>query len=187
MKPLKDLLAELVLELRRKKLTVSFAESCTGGRLSAAVTEIPGISDIFVGSVISYANEVKIDLLGVRREALIDEGAVSEIVVLQMAQGVRQQLKTECSVAITGIAGPTGGSPQKPVGTVWFAACGPNFESTERKSFVGSRIDVQDQAVYHAAGFMLRLLNQSPELRTTNRDPEDRINRDPIKKVSKQK
>jgi nicotinamide-nucleotide amidase len=64
MKPLKDLLAELVLELRRKKLTVSFAESCTGGRLSAAVTEIPGISDIFVGSVISYANEVKIDLLG---------------------------------------------------------------------------------------------------------------------------
>jgi nicotinamide-nucleotide amidase len=159
-KPLKDLLAEVVLELRRKKLRVSFAESCTGGKLSAAITEIPGISDIFVGSVISYANEVKIDLLGVRREALIDEGAVSEVVVRQMAQGVRQQLKTECSVAITGIAGPTGGSQQKPVGTVWFAACGPDFEVAEQKSFVGSRIDIQNQAANFAGDFLLRLLNQ---------------------------
>ncbi len=168
MKTSQELLAELVLEvileliseLRRKKLTLSLAESCTGGKFSAAMTEIPGVSDIFVGSVVSYADAVKSDLLGVRREALIDEGAVSEVVATQMAQGVRQQLKTDCSVAITGIAGPTGGSLQKPVGTVWFAVSGPNFEAAEKKFFRGSRLEIQNQAVLHGANFLLRLLKK---------------------------
>ena len=160
MKTLRETLEEVVLELRRKKLSLSFAESCTGGRLSAAITEIPGVSDIFMGSIVSYANEVKIDLLGVRRETLIDEGAVSDIVASQMAQGVRQQLKTKVSVAITGVAGPTGGSLQKPVGTVWFAASGPNFEATEKKFFAGSRLDIQNQAVGYAADLLLRLLKE---------------------------
>ena len=153
-------LEELIAELRRQKLTISFAESCTGGMLSAAVTEFSGVSDIYVGSVISYANEVKVDLLKVRRESLIDEGAVSANVARQMAQGVRQQLKTDCSVAITGIAGPTGGSKDKPVGTVWFAVCGPNFEASEKKLFTGSRREIQNQAVQYAGSFLLRLLKK---------------------------
>lgn len=153
-------LESLIAELRRQKLTVSFAESCTGGHLSAAITEISGVSDIFMGSVVCYANEVKFDLLGVRRETLIEEGAVSENVARQMAQGVRQQLKTGCSVAITGIAGPTGGSVQKPVGTVWFAVSGPNFEAAEKKLFTGSRVEIQNQSVNFANAFLLRLLQK---------------------------
>lgn len=156
----KQLLTELIEELRRKKLSLSFAESCTGGRLSAALTEFPGVSDIFVGSVVSYANGVKSDLLGVRREALIEEGAVSETVARQMAQGVRQQLKTDCAVAITGIAGPTGGSPQKPVGTVCFAASGLGLEIAETKLFAGARTEIQDQAVTHAAFLLLQLVKK---------------------------
>lgn len=148
----------LVEELRRRKLTVSFAESCTGGKLSAALTEIPGVSDIFMGSVVCYANEVKSDLLGVRRDTLIDEGAVSEKVALELARGVRQRLNTGCSVAITGIAGPTGGSADKPVGTVWFATSGPSFEKAERKFFAGNRVKIQNQSVEFAIEFLKQQL-----------------------------
>ncbi len=122
---------------------MGFAESCTGGALSAFLTEQPGVSDIYLGSVVSYSNEAKVDLLGVRRDTLMQEGAVSEAVARQMAQGVRRQLKTDWSVAITGIAGPTGGTPGKPVGTVCFAIAGPNFEESRKEFFSGNRKDIQ--------------------------------------------
>ena len=89
-------LQELIRSLRNQKLTVSFAESCTGGALSSFLTEQAGVSDIYLGSVVSYSNEAKVDLLGVRRDTLMQEGAVSESVARQMAHGVRRQLKTDC-------------------------------------------------------------------------------------------
>lgn len=151
-------LQEFIRSLRDQKLTVSFAESCTGGALSSFLTEQAGISDIFVGSVVSYSNEAKMDLLGVRRDTLIEEGAVSEITALQMAQGVRRQLKTDWAIAVTGIAGPSGGTPTKPVGTVCFAVVGPSFEESRRELFSGDRKAVQDASVVLAVNWLVKIL-----------------------------
>ena len=147
-------LKTLIESFRAKKLTLSFAESCTGGKLSAILTEQAGVSDIFLGSVVSYSNRGKEDLLGVRRDTLLEEGAVSETVARQMAQGVRKQFHSDWSVAITGIAGPSGGSSAKPVGTVCFAVCGSHFEAAITKHFTGDRIAIQ----LAAAEFAMELL-----------------------------
>jgi nicotinamide-nucleotide amidase len=152
-------LQELIRSLRDRKLTVSFAESCTGGQLSSFVTEQPGISDIFLGSVVSYSNEVKMDLLGIRRDTLMNEGAVSELIALQMALGVRHQLKSDWSAAITGIAGPSGGTPGKPVGTVCFAVAGPNFEKSLTTHFTGDRKEIQRQSVDFAVELLIDGIN----------------------------
>src|SRR5437868_10838824 len=106
------LLQELLGLLRSRKLTIGFAESCTGGLLSATLTALSGVSDVFMGAVVSYSNAAKMDVLGVELSALKKEGAVSEVVARQMAQGTRKQLKVDVSLAITGIAGPTGGTPE---------------------------------------------------------------------------
>ena len=155
------MLQRLIRSLRDRKLTLSFAESCTGGALSAFLTEQAGVSDIFLGSVVSYSNEAKVDLLGVRRDALMNEGAVSEIVARQMAQGVRKQLKTDWSVAVTGIAGPSGGTPSKPVGTVCFAIAGPDFEVSRKEIFSGDRKSVQQQSVNCAISWLAELLDRN--------------------------
>ncbi|HEY9489064.1 MAG TPA: CinA family protein, partial [Chryseosolibacter sp.] len=107
--------------LRKKKLTISFAESCTGGYLSHLITTVPGSSDYFAGSVIAYSNEIKIKDLGVSRDTLSAHGAVSEATIKEMAERVRSKFKTDIGVATSGIAGPDGGTPEKPVGTVWIA------------------------------------------------------------------
>ena len=107
--------------LRKRGFTLSVAESCTGGGIAAAVTSVPGSSDIFKGGVVAYANEVKRDLLSVSEENLQTYGAVSEAVVRQMVAGVASIMHTTCAVATSGVAGPGGGSPDKPVGTVWTA------------------------------------------------------------------
>lgn len=151
---------KLIQILRDRKLTVSFAESCTGGQLSAFITEQPGVSDIFIGSVVSYSNESKIELLGVSRETLIDEGAVSETVARQMAQGAQKKLKSEFSVAITGIAGPTGGSELKPVGTVCFAVSGTNLVMSKTARFSGNRKEIQVQACEFAMQFLTETIKQ---------------------------
>ncbi|UOE99952.1 CinA family protein [Bdellovibrio reynosensis] len=154
-------LQELIRSLRDQKLTVGFAESCTGGALSAFVTEQPGVSDIFLGSVVSYSNEAKVDLLGVRRDTLMNEGAVSELVARQMAQGVRRQLKTDWSVAITGVAGPSGGTTAKPVGTVCFAIVGPSFEDSRKEIFSGDRKAIQQQSVDYAVRWLCEILDNN--------------------------
>lgn len=140
--------------LRAKRLTVGFAESCTGGLLSASLAALPGVSDVYMGSIVSYAYSAKTDLLGVSWETLNSLGAVSEEVALQMARGACERLKANYSIAITGIAGPTGGTPEKPVGTVWFAVKGPGFEIAQKKVFSGNRVSVQEQSV----DFALKLL-----------------------------
>lgn len=156
-----DRLQDFIRTLRDQKLTVGFAESCTGGALSAFLTEQPGVSDIFLGSVVSYSNEAKVDLLGVRRDTLMQEGAVSEAVARQMAHGVRRQLKTDWSVAVTGIAGPSGGTPGKPVGTVCFAIAGPNFESSRKEFFSGDRKAIQQQSVDCAISWLAEVLDKN--------------------------
>ena len=120
----KDLpLACLVMErLKERSLLLSTAESCTGGRIASMITAIAGSSEVYTGSVVSYANEVKMGLLHVSETDLQQHGAVSEPVVRQMAQGVAQACMSSCAVATSGIAGPSGGTPEKPVGTVWIAA-----------------------------------------------------------------
>lgn len=108
--------------LRSRKLTMGTAESCTGGRIANMITLVAGSSDYFVGGVVSYSNEVKHNVLGVSKESLRLHGAVSREVVEQMALGAVRVLGSDCAVATSGIAGPGGGTPEKPVGTVWIAA-----------------------------------------------------------------
>jgi PncC family amidohydrolase len=101
--------------------TLSAAESCTGGNLAARLTRIPGCSQYFLGSIVAYSNELKKNVLGVNSRALEEQGAVSEAVVIEMAEGVRRLTGSDYSIAVTGIAGPGGATPTKPVGTVWGA------------------------------------------------------------------
>ena len=119
-------LEELVGKLLKDRhCTVATAESCTGGKVASLITSVSGSSEYYKGSVVSYCNEVKADVLGVSRADLKKYGAVSSTVAEQMASGVRRLLKTDYAVATTGIAGPTGGSDEKPVGTVWIAVATP--------------------------------------------------------------
>jgi nicotinamide-nucleotide amidase len=125
--------------------------------LAASLAYRSGVSKTFMGGVVSYANQAKEVLLGVSRRSLEMHGAVSKEVALEMAKGVRNKLQTDWSVSVTGIAGPTGGSIEKPVGTVCFAVVGPNLEETRRQEFSGDRQAVQQATVDYA----LRFLNES--------------------------
>ena len=119
MKALAEELGKLLLE---KGLTLSTAESCTGGGIASVITSISGSSEYFKGGIVAYANEVKTALLGVSETTLEKHGAVSEETVLEMAKGAMKSMKTRCAIATSGIAGPGGGTPTKPVGTIWIAA-----------------------------------------------------------------
>ena len=116
------LAAELVAMLQAQGKTFAAAESCTGGAISQAVTSVPGCSSVMRGAVVAYHNDVKAGVLGVGEDTLSEYGAVSEEVVIQMVGGVAAMLGADCAVATSGIAGPGGGTPEKPVGTVWVAA-----------------------------------------------------------------
>jgi nicotinamide-nucleotide amidase len=134
-------LPELILELLGKQQkTLSLAESCTGGNISHLITEIPGSSSAYLGGVVSYSNELKIKLLGVNRSTLETRGAVSEETALEMASGALKHLGSDYSIAITGIAGPDGGSEEKPVGTVWIAIAGPDFKLAKKFQFSKDRV-----------------------------------------------
>jgi len=122
----KEQLNEIVGKLLRgKNQTLSTAESCTGGYIAHLITSVAGSSDYFKGSVVSYANEIKENILGVQRESLIEYGAVSEQVAIEMAEGVKRKLNTDYAIAVTGIAGPGGGTLEKSVGTAWIAIATP--------------------------------------------------------------
>ena len=144
----------LVELLKARGLVCATAESCTGGGVGSAITGVPGSSAVFAGGVISYSNEVKRDVLGVSAESLDKYGAVSPQVAAQMADGVRRLLKTDLAVSLTGIAGPDGGSDEKPVGLVWFGLSTPSGTRTEKCLFRGDRAQVRAQAVVHALGML---------------------------------
>ena len=112
--------------LKAKNLSLSTAESCTGGGIAALITSVPGSSEDFNGGIVAYSNEIKKDLLHVSAETLAKYGAVSRETVIEMVKGAMKTLKTDCAVATSGIAGPGGGTPEKPVGTVWIAAAYKN-------------------------------------------------------------
>jgi len=136
--------------LLEKGLSMTAAESCTGGWIAKLMTDISGSSAWFERGFVTYSNESKMDLLGVREDTLALFGAVSEQVALQMAQGALSNSCAHLSVAVTGIAGPTGGSRHKPVGTVWFAWAHGQSLLAERCWFAGDRDQVRRQAVRYA-------------------------------------
>ena len=118
----KFLSKELSDKFWKEELTLATAESCTGGNIAAVITAIPGSSHFYKGGIVAYNNEVKINLLGVSPQTLEEKGAVSEETVIEMVKGAMKSMNSDCAVATSGIAGPTGGTPVNPVGTVWIAA-----------------------------------------------------------------
>ena len=147
--------------LKQQGKTIATAESCTGGRLAAALNAQSGASAYYMGSVVAYDNSIKEQVLGVRHDTLLQHGAVSEQTVLQMAEGVRNLLHTDYAIATSGIAGPTGGTIDKPVGTVWIAWATPN--GTEAKCFhfgaAREREQITLRAVTEALVHLIKLLN----------------------------
>lgn len=150
---------KLFERLERDGLTLAIAESCTGGLLGGRITEVPGASKVFLGGIIAYANQVKVDRLGVDPDLFADgHGAVSAAVATAMAKGVREKFGAKLAIAVTGIAGPHGGTPGKPVGTVWLAALGPgDLVNVHRLNADGDRQAVRLAAVADA----LRLLDRN--------------------------
>ena len=144
----------LVQVLTEKGMTCATAESCTGGGVGSAITAVAGSSAVFWGGVISYDNSVKRGVLGVPEEVLATKGAVSPECAAAMAEGAWRLLKTDLAVSVTGIAGPGGGSEEKPVGLVWFGlALGTTV--TEKRIFPGDRAAVRAAAVEHALRLLL--------------------------------
>ncbi len=146
---------KLVKILAEKKMTCATAESCTGGGVGFAITAVAGSSAVFWGGVISYDNSVKHGVLGVPEEVLATKGAVSAECAAAMAEGARRLLKTDLAVSLTGIAGPGGGSAEKPVGLVWFGLASNDGAVTEKKVFPGGREDVRAAAIEHALGLLV--------------------------------
>lgn len=148
--------------LQARGLKVVTAESCTGGWVAKAITDIAGSSAWFERGFVTYSNEAKQEMLEVSTETLVHFGAVSEATVKEMARGALAHSRAGISVAVSGIAGPGGGSPDKPVGTVWFAwALKTGGEWTAREGFPGDRNAVRQQSVERALGGLLDVLEQS--------------------------
>ncbi|MES2963465.1 MAG: CinA family protein [Bdellovibrionota bacterium] len=147
--------------LRSRGQTVGFAESCTGGLLSSMMAAMPGVSDVYNGAIVSYANHVKQTLLGVPVSQLRTFGAVSVPVARSMVNGARAVLGVDWCVSITGISGPGGGSVAKPVGTVVFGVSGPGVDKVVQEHFTGSRGVVQKASAEHALRLLLEELGES--------------------------
>ena len=155
-----DDLAAVVLDaLRAQRLRLAVAESCTGGLVGARLTAIPGASDVFVGGVIAYADELKTELLSVSPGLLEAHGAVSEDVAAAMARGATDRFGADAALAVTGVAGPAGGSDEKPVGTVWLAARVGEREHVVCRRFPGQRREVQHRSAQSALDLVRLMVN----------------------------
>ena len=141
----------------KKNITITTAESCTGGMVAAALTSMSGASAVFEAGFITYANSAKTKLLGVPEALIKKHGAVSKEVAKAMAEGARKKAGATIAISITGIAGPTGGTAQKPVGTVFIGVATPHTTTVEKHLFSGNRTQIRKQATNHA----LALLNRS--------------------------
>jgi nicotinamide-nucleotide amidase len=151
-------LAELLLARKWRLVT---AESCTGGMISAACTDLAGSSAWFERGFVTYSNDAKMELLGVEERVLRRAGAVCQGVAKAMALGAIAQSRAQVAVAVTGVAGPTGGSPAKPVGTVWFGFAIPGHVVTEKCHFDGDRAAVRSQTVHHAIAQLIAMLQNA--------------------------
>jgi nicotinamide-nucleotide amidase len=156
-KTLEVLVGEL---LRRRGLRLSVAESCTGGLIGHLLTNVAGSSTYYMGSVTAYAYEAKVRLLGVSWDTLEKYGAVSAETALEMAQGIRLALVADIGISVTGIAGPTGGTPDKPVGTVWIGISTPNEEYARHFLWFGSRLAIKKQSANAALNLLAEHLQK---------------------------
>ncbi|WP_159917822.1 CinA family protein [Pantoea sp. 18069] len=152
------LVTELAAALLARGAQMATAESCTGGLIAGACTEIAGSSDWFERGFVSYSNQAKTEMLGVDAALIDAHGAVSEAVALAMAHGAVAHSRARCSLAVTGVAGPGGGSPAKPVGMVWFGWCVNGQAEAECMRFDGDRAAVRQATVEHALAGLLRRL-----------------------------
>ena len=160
----KFLSKELSDKFWKEGLTLATAESCTAGNIAAVITAIPGSSHFYKGGIVAYSDEVKINLLGVNPETLEKQGAVSEEVVIEMVKGAMKSMNSDCAVATSGIAGPTGGTPDKPVGTVWIAAAKHDKVITMKASGDEGRNKNIENATLHALQMLQKLFqNQENE------------------------
>lgn len=146
--------------LRARGETLATAESCTGGLLAALITDVPGASEYFLGGIVAYGNEAKVALLGVERELLRLHGAVSAPCAQAMAEGCRAKFGATFALATTGIAGPGGGTPAKPVGLVYVALASPEGTRVKEHRFSGSRDEVRRQASDAALDLLLRTVRE---------------------------
>jgi nicotinamide-nucleotide amidase len=153
-----DLSRRLADSLLQKQLKLVTAESCTGGMIAAACTDLAGSSAWFERGFVTYSNDAKSELLGVEERLLRRAGAVCEGVARAMVEGALAHAKAQVAVAVTGVAGPTGGSPAKPVGTVWFGFAVPGQVITEKCHFEGDRAAVRAATVQHAFSRLVDLL-----------------------------
>ncbi|HEX9108534.1 MAG TPA: competence/damage-inducible protein A [Longimicrobiales bacterium] len=158
-----DLVDAIAARLKARGLMLAVAESCTGGLIAKRLTDRAGASDYFAGGAVTYANEAKHALLGVRQETLARYGAVSEETVREMVEGARQSLLAPAAIAVTGIAGPTGGTPDKPVGTVWIAAALGERVEASRHHFLGDRAEIRERAAQTALALLLRMLREGQD------------------------
>lgn len=155
------LLQEVTQQLAQRGETITCAESCTGGLLAAALTRLPGSSAWFETGFVTYSNEAKQRLLGVSADSLRQYGAVSEAVVHEMAAGARQAADADYALSISGIAGPDGGSPEKPVGTVCFGLADRQTTYARTARFNGNRDEIRRQAVDFALAFLNEILSSA--------------------------
>jgi nicotinamide-nucleotide amidase len=151
-----DLAAVVLQACRERGLRIAVAESCTGGLLGARLTAVPGSSDVVEGGVIAYSNRVKEALLGVPQREILEHGAVSEPVARRMATAARERLGAEIGVGITGVAGPGGGTPEKPVGTVWIAVDAAGEVKALRTLLIGDRNEIRHRAAQAALDMIRR-------------------------------
>ena len=155
----RELAMELVSALAERSLTIATAESCTGGAVSQAITSVAGSSAVMRGAVVAYHNDVKSGVLGVSVDTLAAVGAVSEEVVRQMVSGVARLMAADCAIATSGIAGPGGGTPEKPVGTVWVAVKAGDVVKTKKLQLCDAgRLQNVGNATYEALRFMYETL-----------------------------
>ena len=157
-KDTQSLCEELARRLQARGWMLATAESCTGGMIAAACTDLSGSSNWFERGFVTYSNEAKSELLGVDPGLIAQHGSVSEVVARAMAFGAVRHAHAQVGVAVTGVAGPTGGTPQKPVGTVWFGFQVDGQLTSETRRFDGDRAAVRDATVQHALRRLLELL-----------------------------
>ena len=156
---IRELAARVVALLGERSLTIATAESCTGGAVSQAITSVAGSSAVMRGAVVAYHNDVKSGVLGVSADTLSAVGAVSEAVVEQMVCGVSRVMSTDCAIATSGVAGPGGGTPEKPVGTVWVAVKACDIVKTKKLQLCDEgRLCNVENATYEALRFMYETL-----------------------------
>ena len=147
---------QIVALMREKNLTLAAAESCTGGMLSSRMIDVAGVSDVYKAGFVTYANEAKQKLIGVKEETLMKYGAVSEQTAREMVAGALRAAEADMAVAITGIAGPGGGTKEKPVGLVYIACGSADDIIVERCLFSGNRKEIRQASVEHALGMLYK-------------------------------